>query len=111
MRAAHRIGIAVVTAALAAGSRISLAGDPQKQVAEPPVDERLLEFLGSVDASADPGADSGGADEGSWLAYLSQVNIGKMAKSSLAAKASRAQQPKPVSAAAGADKPGGGKGY
>ncbi|HET9105827.1 MAG TPA: hypothetical protein VFN79_01410 [Steroidobacteraceae bacterium] len=107
MRIAHRIGIAVMTAALAAGSRTSRAGGPHKPVAEPPVDEKLLEFLGSVDASADPGADSGQPDDGSWLAYLSQVNIGRMAKSSQAAKAGQTPQPKPVSAAAGADKPGG----
>lgn len=107
MRIAHRIGIAVMTAALAAGSHTSRAGVPQKHIAERPVDERLLEFLGSVDASAGPRADSGRSDDGSWLAYLSQVNIAKMTKSPQAAKATQAQQPKPASSAAGADKPGG----
>ena len=107
MRVARRIGIAVMTAALASGSRAGRAGVPPKHVADPPVDERLLEFLGSIDASADPGSDSGRPDDGSWLAYLSQVNIGGMAKPSQATKASRTPQPKPVSAAAAADKPGG----
>ncbi|MBW4051302.1 MAG: hypothetical protein HIU85_07550 [Proteobacteria bacterium] len=103
MRIAHRIGIAVVTAALAAGSRISRAGVAQKHSADPPVDERLLEFLGSVD----PSADSGRPDDGDWLAYLSQVKIGKVARSSQAAKAPRSPPPKPASSAAGAEKPGG----
>lgn len=103
MRIAHRIGIAVVTAALAAGTRTSQAGGAQKPGADPPVDEKLLEFLGSVDASAD----SGRPDEGSWLAYLSQVKIGKTATPGPAAKAPQSPPPKPASAAAAAGKPGG----
>ena len=103
MRVAHRIGIAVVTAALAAGSRTGRAGVPQKHGADPPVDERLLEFLGSVD----PAADSGRPDDGSWLAYLSQVKIGKLARPPQAAKAPQSPPPKPASSAADADQPGG----
>ncbi len=103
MRIAHRIGIAVVTAALAAGSRASQAGSAQRHSADAPVDERLLEFLGSVD----PSADSGRPDDGSWLAYLSQVKIGKVASPAQAAKAPPSPPPKPASSAAGADKPGG----
>ncbi|HEY6514875.1 MAG TPA: hypothetical protein VIY50_01935 [Steroidobacteraceae bacterium] len=100
MRIARRIGIAVVMAALTAGSGIGRAGEPPKQGADPP-DEGLLEFLGSVD----PATDSTQPDDGSWLAYLSQINIGKVAK------ASQAQQtptrPKPAGSPAGGDKPGG----
>ena len=103
MRIARRIGMAAVIAALAAGSSAGHAGVPQKHDADPPVDERLLEFLGSVD----PAADSGRPYDGSWLAYLSQVNIGKVARPPQAGQAPQAQQAKPASSAAGADKPGG----
>jgi len=104
MRIAYRIGIAVVTAALTAGPGIGHAGAPPKRSADPPVDEGLLEFLGSVD----PATDSTQPDGGSWLAYLSQVGIGKVAKASQAPQAPQAPaQPKPASAASGADKPGG----
>ena len=99
MRIARRIGIAVVMAALTAGSSIGRAGEPPKQGADPP-DEGLLEFLGSVD----PATDSTQPDDGSWLAYLSQINIGKVAKASQAQQAPT--QPKPASPAGG-DKPGG----
>jgi hypothetical protein len=99
MRLARRIGIAmVVVAALAGGSGAGYAADPPKQGADPPVDEGLLEFLGS----GDPSTDSTAPDDGSWMAYLRQLNLGK------AARASRAPaQPKPASAAADGDKPSG----
>jgi|SRR5581483_12479493 len=42
----------------------------------PPTDVELLEFLGSVDS----GADAQGADDGSWIDYLSQTDIGKAAR-------------------------------
>ena len=104
MRIRHRIGVAVVAAALAAGWSIGRAGDPPKQGANSAVDEDLLEFLGSVD----PSTDSTQPDDGSWLAYLSQINIGKVAKASQAQQASQAPaQPKPASPAAGAGKPSG----
>lgn len=98
MSLSRRIGIAVVTASLALGSGIVWGGDPPKQSADPPVDEKLLEFLGSVDAPAG----STQADDGSWLAYLSQINIGKVAKAS-----QTPTQRKPASSANGANKPGG----
>ena len=101
MRDARRIGIAVVTAMLAAGSGVGHAGDPPKPNTDPPADEELLEFLGSVD----PSTDSAQPDDGSWLAYLSQTNIGKAAKASQAQQAPA--QSKPANAAAGAGKPGG----
>jgi hypothetical protein len=100
MRIAHRIGIAVVTAVLATGSGVGRAGDPPKQSADPP-DEGLLEFLGSVD----PSTDSTQPDDGTWLAYLSQVKVGKVAKASQVPQAP--VQPKPASSPAGGEKPGG----
>jgi hypothetical protein len=101
MRSARRIGIALVTAALAAGSGLGRANDPPKQSADPPVDQGLLEFLGSVD----PSTDSTQPDDGSWLTYLAQINIGKVAKASQPPAAPA--QPKPAAAPAAADKPSG----
>lgn len=98
MRTAHRIGIAVVTAALAMGSGAGRASDPPKQSADPPVDQGLLEFLGSVD----PPADATQPDDGSWLTYLAQLDISK------AAKAPQAPAPaKPADSPPGAEKPNG----
>jgi len=102
MRVKRSIGIVVVTAALAAGSAVGRAGAPPKQGADPP-DEGLLEFLGSVD----PATDSTQPDDGSWLAYLAQVPIGKAAKVSEAPPAP--VKPKPASPAAAGAKPGGGR--
>lgn len=103
MRIARRIGIAVVTATLAIGAGVGHAGNPPQQSADSP-DEGLLEFLGSVD----PSTDSAQPDDGSWLAYLSQVDIGKAAKASQASEAPQVPaQQKPASAAETADKPGG----
>jgi hypothetical protein len=102
---ARRIGIAVVTASLAVGSGIVWGGAPAKPSANPPVDARLLEFLGGVDASAG----STQPDDGSWLAYLSQINIGKVAKASQAPSPAPTQR-KPASSAGGANKPGPGGG-
>jgi len=101
MRIAQRIGIAAVTLALAMGWAVGRAGDPPKQSAEPAVDPGLLEFLGS----GDPSADATQADDGSWLAYLSQVNIGKVAKALQAPQAPA--KPKPASSPAGTEKPSG----
>jgi len=100
MRIPHRIGIAVVTAALAVGSGIGRASDPPKETADPPVDQGLLEFLGSVD----PATDSTQPDDGSWLTYLAQINIGKGAK---AAPAPQAPAPPKPASPAGGDKPSG----
>ncbi|HEV7138850.1 MAG TPA: hypothetical protein VGN43_19595 [Steroidobacteraceae bacterium] len=97
MRSAHRIGIAAVTAALAVGWAIGRAGDAPQPTADRP-DQGLLEFLGS----ADPSTDSTQPDDGSWIAYLSQVNIGKAAKASQVPA-----QPKPASSPADGDKPSG----
>ncbi len=51
------------------------AEDPKQ--ADPAADAELLEFLGSVDSGADSQAT---ADDGSWIDYLSQTDIGKVAK-------------------------------
>jgi hypothetical protein len=44
---------------------------------DPPTDAELLEFLGSVDSGGDSQAT---ADDGSWIEYLAQTDIGKIAK-------------------------------
>jgi len=54
---------------------IAVAEDPKK--ADPATDADLLEFLGSVDSGADSQA---AADDGSWIDYLAQTDIGKVAK-------------------------------
>jgi len=51
------------------------AAQDQKK-ADTTADSDLLEFLGSVDS----GADSQTADDGSWIEYLAQTDIGKVAK-------------------------------
>jgi len=101
MRIAHRIGVAVVTAALAVGSGVGRAADPPQKSADPPVDQGLLEFLGSVG----PSTDATQPDDGSWLTYLAQINIGRVAKASQAPQAPT--QPKPAGSPAGAEKPNG----
>jgi hypothetical protein len=53
---------------------VALADDPKQP--DPGADAELLEFLGSVDS----GADSQAADDGTWIDYLSQTDIGKVAK-------------------------------
>lgn len=100
MRGAQRIGIAVVMASLIAGSGAARAGDPPRQSADPPVDQSLLEFLGSVD----PPKDATQPDDGSWLAYLAQIDIGKVAKAAQAPQAPA--QAKPANSP-GAEKPSG----
>jgi len=60
-----------------------------KKPPAPVTDAELLEFLGSVDAAADPQ----GADDGSWIEYLSQTDISKVAKT---ADPSAGARPKPV---------------
>lgn len=100
MRFTRRIGVAVVTAALAGGSVAGHAADPPQQHADAPVDPGLLEFLGN----GDPSSEATQSDDASWLAYLTQTNIGKVAKTSQAPQAPA--QPKPASAPAGG-KPSG----
>lgn len=71
----RRSRLVLAFAVLAAGSGVVLADDPHKPVT-PPLDDELLEFLGSVD----PSSDTVQPDDGSWIEYLSQTDIGKVAK-------------------------------
>jgi len=98
----RRIGIAVITAALTVAAGAGRAGAPPKQSAGAPVDQDLLEFLGSVDSPVDSTQQPG--DNG-WLTYLSQINIDKVAKASQTPAQAPAQQ-KPASSA-GTEKPNG----
>jgi len=63
------------------------ANDPKQ--ADPAADAELLEFLGSVDSGADSQAT---ADDGSWIDYLAQTDIGKVAKTTDPNGASRPKQ-------------------
>jgi hypothetical protein len=56
------------------GSGFALADDTRKP-ADPAADDELLEFLGSVD----PASDTVQPDDGTWIEYLSQTDIGKVA--------------------------------
>ncbi|MEZ5500924.1 MAG: hypothetical protein R3E77_16030 [Steroidobacteraceae bacterium] len=56
-------------AQLARGEELPTAAGESRQATEP--DEQLLLFLGSVDAEA---------DDGSWLEYLEQTDIEKVAQ-------------------------------
>lgn len=53
----------------------AVAAEPKQ--ADPATDAELLEFLGSVDSGADSQT---AADDGSWIEYLSQTDIGKFVK-------------------------------
>src|SRR5689334_10261545 len=64
------LAFAVVTA----DAGIVLADDTRKP-ADPVLDDELLEFLGSVD----PASDTLQPDDGTWIEYLSQTDIGKVA--------------------------------
>jgi hypothetical protein len=75
----------------------ALAGNAKP--VEPVTDAELLEFLGGVDSGADSQA---AADDGSWIEYLSQTDIGKVAKTA-GPNGSGAKQ-----AAAGAQPPASG---
>ena len=68
-------GRLVLRATLALLCGVAVAGDPKPP--DPGEDAELLEFLGSVDSGADSQAT---ADDGSWIDYLSQTDIGKVAK-------------------------------
>jgi hypothetical protein len=65
----------VAPAALALLCATAVAEGPKQ--ADPAADAELLEFLGSVDSGADSQAT---ADDGSWIDYLSQTDIGKLVK-------------------------------
>lgn len=67
------VRLVLTLASLVPACAVVLADD---RPADPPADVELLEFLGSVDA----GADQTAADDGSWIDYLSQTDIGKVAQ-------------------------------
>jgi hypothetical protein len=69
------IRLLVALSALAIACETAVAEDQKK--ADPATDADLLEFLGSVDSGADSQA---AADDGSWIDYLAQTDIGKVAK-------------------------------
>lgn len=69
----RRSRVVLALVALAAGSGAGLADDTRDKPADPALDDDLLEFLGSVDT----GADAGQPDDGTWMEYLSQADLGK----------------------------------
>jgi hypothetical protein len=80
------IRLRVVLATFACLCGAAYAEDPKKP--DPATDADLLEFLGSVDSGADSQA---AADDGSWIEYLAQTDIGKVAKTPDPNGASRKQ--------------------
>ena len=72
------------------------AAQDQKK-ADTTADSDLLEFLGSVDSGADSQT---AADDGSWIEYLAQTDIGKVAKTD----PSKKQSPNGDQPAASGDK-------
>jgi len=94
------LAFAVLTAA---GSGMGMADDKRKP-ADPATDDELLEFLGSVD----PSSDNAQPDDGKWIEYLSQTDIGKVAKPGnptvIAAKPPTPPPPPPKPDAPGAKK-------
>jgi hypothetical protein len=78
----RRFRLLLSFAVLTAGSAVALADDDRK-AADPALDAELLEFLGSVD----PPSESVQPDDGTWIDYLSQTDIGKVVKSPTVAEA------------------------
>jgi hypothetical protein len=89
----------VMQGALALLWGTAAAEDPKQ--ADPAADAELLEFLGSVDSGADSQAT---ADDGSWIDYLSQTDIGKVAKTTDPQGASGKQTATPAQPPASGDK-------
>ena len=89
-------------AVLTAGGGFVLADDTRKPT-NPALDDELLEFLGSVD----PASDTVQPDDGTWIEYLSQTDIGKVAAKPgnptvIAARPPTPQSPPPKASAPGA---------
>lgn len=89
-------------AVLTAGTGSVLADDTRKP-ADPAADDELLEFLGSVD----PASDTVQPDDGTWIEYLSQTDIGKVTPKPgnptvIAARPPTPQSPPPKPSAPGA---------
>jgi hypothetical protein len=68
--------LVLAVAVLTAGCGVGIADDNTRKPADPVLDDELLEFLGSVD----PASDAAQPDDGTWIEYLSQTDIGKVAK-------------------------------
>jgi hypothetical protein len=99
VRQARGIRLLVGLSALALLWRTAAAEDPKK--ADPATDADLLEFLGSVDSGADSQA---AADDGSWIEYLAQTDIGKVAKTADPNGAARKQSETEAQPPASGDK-------
>ena len=89
-------------AVLTAAAGMVLADDTHKP-ADPAADDELLEFLGSVD----PASDTVQPDDGTWIEFLSQTDIGKVAAKPgnptvVAASPPTPQSPPPKPSAPGA---------
>ena len=98
----RRSRLLLAFAVLTAGGGIVLADDTRKP-ADPATDDELLEFLGSVD----PASDTVQPDDGTWIEYLSQTDIGKVAAKPgnptvVAARPPVPQSPPPKPSAPGA---------
>lgn len=89
----------VMQGALALLCGTAIAEDPKQ--ADPAADAELLEFLGSVDSGVDSQAT---ADDGSWIDYLSQTDIGKVGKTTDPQGASGKQTATQAQPAASGDK-------
>jgi hypothetical protein len=70
-----RTRVVLACVVLSAGSGMGLADDTRNKPADPALDDELLEFLGSVDTVADATR----PDDGTWIEYLSEVDVSKVA--------------------------------
>ena len=98
----RRSRLLLAFAVLTAGPSFVLADDTRKPP-DPALDDELLEFLGSVD----PASDTVQPDDGTWIEYLSQTDIGKVAAKPgnptvVAARPPVPQSPPPKPSAPGA---------
>ena len=66
----------LAVALFTAGAGVGWADDAPHKPAAPANDDDLLGFLGSVDTASD----SARPDDGSWMDYLSQADINRVAK-------------------------------
>jgi hypothetical protein len=73
-RQARLARLAMACVLLLAGSGAALADDARNKPEEPPLDDELLEFLGSVDTASDTGQ----PDDGTWNKYLAKTDSGKV---------------------------------
>jgi len=98
----HWVVTLTTHAALALLCGIAVADDPKQP--DPGADAELLEFLGSVDSGADSQTST---DDETWIDYLSQTDIGKVAKAADPKDASRNQTASdaPASAPPKTDRP------